>query len=274
MKWFSEHRLFTVISGIVIVLCVIMIASWATSGGSFAAGKGIQTVMSGIQRPLNAAQAAIRENIGGLFTVHKTQQENKKLRSRVEALEKENQELQLKKDEVRQLKQLSKSFDYKPFQRAGKAKAAHVIEIDSSNPYIVFTIDIGTERQIRKNDIVVDGSGLVGKIQETGYGYSKVVSVLSNKNSISFKVLRKTSITGVLKGDGNGKLSGYLMDDQASVLKGDILVTSGIGVYPEGIRIGTVSSVDYDEDSQLKMVHVTPTVRFSGLQKVAVYYEY
>ena len=46
MKWFSEHRLFTVISGIVIVLCVIMIASWATSGGSFAAGKGIQTVIA------------------------------------------------------------------------------------------------------------------------------------------------------------------------------------------------------------------------------------
>ncbi|MGI6722669.1 MAG: rod shape-determining protein MreC [Anaerovoracaceae bacterium] len=273
-KWFSEHRLFTVISGIVIILCIIIIVSFLTAGGSTAAGRGFQSAMSVLQRPITAAQSAIRKNVGGIFTFKKTQRENEKLKAEVEKLKERNKNLKLRRDELQEMKKLSRSFDFEPFKSEGKAKIGRVIEIDNSNPYVVFTIDIGRDDGIRKNDIVVDGNGLVGRIQETGKAYSKVVSVLSNSNNISFKLLRKTSITGVLSGNGKGKLSGYMMNDNASVLKGDVLITSGIGIYPEGIRIGKVTSVDYDEDSQLKVIEVKPTVNFYGLQKVAVYYEY
>ncbi|MEA4922591.1 MAG: rod shape-determining protein MreC [Eubacteriaceae bacterium] len=274
MKWLSEHKLFTVITGIVVVLCLVIVISFLTAGGSTGAGRGFQAGMAAVQKPIASFTAAVKENVSGIFSYKKLQKENKELRAKNESLEKENQDLKLKKDELNQLKKLSKSFDFAPFSGTGKAKAGHIIELDNSNPYVVFTIDIGSDDGIKKNNIVVDGSGLVGRVQEVGKGYSKVVSVLSSSNSISFKVLRKTSLTGVLKGNGNGKLSGYMMKDNAAVLKGDVLITSGVGIYPEGIKIGTVSSVDYDEDSQLKVVKVKPTVDFDGLQKVAVYYEY
>ena len=64
------------------------------------------------------------------------------------------------------------------------------------------------------------------------------------------------------------------MNQNMSILKGDKLITSGIGIYPQGILIGTVKTIDYDEDRQLKVVTVEPTVNFSALQKVAIYYEY
>lgn len=274
MKWFGEHKLFTVISGIVVVLCLIIVISFVTAGGSTAVGRGLQAGIATIEKPVTVFTTAVRDNVTGIFSYRKLQRENKDLQAQVESLKEQNKNLKLKKDELKQLKKLSKSFDYEPFNGNSKSVAARVIELDNSNPYVVFTIDAGTDKKLSKNDIVVDGDGLIGRVQEAGKSSSKVVSVLSSSNSISFKVLRKTSITGVLKGNGHGKLSGYLMDDNASVLKGDELVTSGIGIYPEGISIGKVTSVDYDEDRQLKVINVSPTVNFDGLQKVAVFYEY
>lgn len=274
MKWFAEHRLFTVVAGIIAALCLVIIISFVSAGGSGVLGRGISSGISWIQRPLSSFTSAVRENAGGMFHYRKLQKENKKLQAKVDELEEQNKDLKIKKNELKELRSLSKSFDFEPFSGSSKAVAGRVIEIDNSSPYVVFTIDAGTAKHVKKDDIVVNGSGLVGRIQETGKNWSKVVSVLSSKNSISFRSERKSSITGVLKGDGRGKLTGYVMDEDMTILKGDKLLTSGIGIYPEGIQIGTVSSIDYDEDTQLKVVKVKPTVDFNSLQKVAVYYEY
>jgi len=274
MKWIAEHKLFSVITGIVVILCLIIIISFLTAGGGTFLGRSINSAASTIEKPLMTITKSVKSNVSGIFSYKKLQKENEELQAKVDKLEQEKIDLKLKKDELKQLKKLSNAFDYEPFQNNSKSVIGRVIELDNSNPYIVFTIDVGKNNKLKKNDIVVDGNGLVGKIQEVGKNQSKVVSILSTNNSISFKVLRKPSITGVLKGNGNGELSGYLMDENSRVLKGDVLVTSGIGIYPEGIKIGKVKSVDYDEDQQLKIVEVKPTVSFNGMQKVAVFYEF
>ena len=61
------------------------------------------------------------------------------------------------------------------------------------------------------------------------------------------------------------------MNEKAKIVKGDTLVTSGVGIYPEGIKIGKVKEVDYDENRQLKVITLTPTVTFDSLQKVAIF---
>ena len=66
-------------------------------------------------------------------------------------------------------------------------------------------------------------------------------------------------------------LEGYLMSENSRIIKGDTLVTSGIGIYPMGIRIGKVTEVDYDDNRQLKTVIVQPMAKFDNMQKVAVF---
>ena len=41
-------------------------------------------------------------------------------------------------------------------------------------------------------------------------------------------------------------------------------------MYPSGIEIGTVTAVNYNSDTQLKMITVKPSVNFRGILKVAV----
>ena len=271
MNWFREHRLLTVISGIILALCLVIVVSFLSVGGSSFLGNKTHSIVHVIQHPLSFITGGVKNTVAGIFKYDEVKNENEQLKEKLRKAEETNKDLLLTKDELRQLKDLSRSLSFDPYKNRKQAVAARITEIDNSNPYIVFTVDAGTEDGVSKDDIVVDGKGLIGKVLDTGKHWSKVVSVLSETNNISFKSLRKTSVMGVLAGDGKKILKGYVMKKEAPIIKGDILVTSGIGVYPEGIKIGKVSSVDYDEDRQLKVVEVQPTVEFETLQKVTIY---
>lgn len=271
MKWFKEHKLFTVIAGIVVALCLVIVISFATAGGSTVFGRAIQNVVVTIEKPISVVTGGIENTLSGIFSFRSTQKENEKLKEENERLKKENLELRLTRQELDDLESLSAIFQYSAYQEGRKAVAGRVIEIDLSNPYVVFTIDVGEEKGVKKDDVVVNGSGIVGKISETGGDWAKVVSVLSDGNSISFRTLRDPKITGILQGNGKNKLEGYLMSENSRITKGDTLVTSGIGIYPMGIQIGKVTEVDFDDNRQLKTVVVKPTVKFDNMQKVAVF---
>lgn len=271
MKWFSEHKLFSIIVGIVVALCLVIVISYTTAGGNTVVGRGVQQVVSTVQKPLSVVTGTVRDTISGLISFKKIQRENERLKKENEALRNENKDLRLTSQELSQLEKLSAAFNYEPYKSGGKAVAGNIIAIDMSKPYIVFTINAGTEKGIKKGDVVVDGNGLVGKINQAGSGWAKVISVLSDGNNISFKTLRDPKITGVLAGDGKDRLEGYLMGENSRIMKGDTLITTGIGVYPMGIEIGKVKKVAYDENRQLKTVEVTPSVNFKNMQKVAVF---
>jgi rod shape-determining protein MreC len=78
-------------------------------------------------------------------------------------------------------------------------------------------------------------------------------------------------VSGVLSANKNGELEGYVLKNKYRIVKGDTLITSGIGIYPKGIKIGKVKSVDYDDDRQLKVVKVKPAVDFETMEKVAIF---
>ena len=89
-------------------------------------------------------------------------------------------------------------------------------------------------------------------------------------NNTSFYVSINSGILGMLSGDVRGGLTGYVFNAQAGIIEGDVLKTSGMGIYPAGISIGTVSAVEYNSDTQLKVITVEPEVDFRGITKVMV----
>jgi rod shape-determining protein MreC len=271
MNWFRRHKIFTATAGVVLILCLFVVASFAMGGGSTAIGRGLQTIVTAVEKPFAYAAGGIKNTFEGIFQYRSVLEENEALKKENKALKQENLELALTQEELAQLEDLSDAFDFTPFAGRGDAVAGNIITLDNSNLYQTFVIDAGSDKGIKVNNIVVDGSGLVGRVREVGPDWAKVVSVLDENNKISFKVLRKGTIQGVLHGNGDGKLEGYLLDSDSKIVVGDILVTSGVGLYPQGIRIGKVSKVTFDKDLQLKVITVAPTVKFLSLQKVAVF---
>ena len=271
MNWLREHKLFTVIAGIVFVLCLVIIVSFLSAGGSSFIGRGTHKVVNAAEKPLSYITSGVRNTVAGIFKYSDLVDENEKLKKKVDELENENTQLSLNGSELEQLRKLSNVFSFKPFKKRDDGVVANITELDYSNPYVVFTVDCGTEKGIKKNSVVVDGNGLVGKVIDVGSGYSKVVSILSDNSNVSFVIRRRPKASGVLTANKKGKLDGYMLKSKSRVVKGDTLITSGIGVYPKGIKIGKVSNVDYDENRQLKVITVKPSVDFEALQKVAIF---
>ena len=61
-----------------------------------------------------------------------------------------------------------------------------------------------------------------------------------------------------------------MLDEDASVIEGDVLITSGMELYPQGIPVGKIGKVTWDNDALLRTVAVEPAVNFTNIQKVTV----
>ena len=55
-----------------------------------------------------------------------------------------------------------------------------------------------------------------------------------------------------------------------NILPGDILMTSGLGLYPKGIMIGEVQNVLDEQSSLIRYIRVRPYVDFKTSDKVLV----
>lgn len=271
MRWIREHILFSTIFIIVVLLVLMVVFSFFSGGGGNVVSKSTQSIVTTIEKPFVSISSGVRNTFKGVFNYRKVVSENDELKDQVAELENQNIELKMKQDELDELGDLSKAFNFEPFKGQSEAVAGNIIALDNSNIYDIFTIDVGADKGIEKEDIVVDGNGIIGKIDSVNKNTSKVISIIDSSNKISFRVKRKNSILGVLHGDGKGKLTGYLLNNKASVVKDDVLITSGIGLYPKGIKIGKISKIEFDSDTDLKIIEVKPTVDFTALQKVAVY---
>jgi rod shape-determining protein MreC len=62
----------------------------------------------------------------------------------------------------------------------------------------------------------------------------------------------------------------YVLKTEELVL-GDIIVSSGInGIYPKGIFIGTVTSINKDKSGFFQFVEIKPSVDFTKLNEVLI----
>ena len=269
MNWIREHKVIVGIAGAIIAIAVICCISFRGGGGSGMAGKAVNGAVTASEKGVTGVLGGIERVFRGVFNYQSVLDENKALREEVERLEKELLDEKMTGEQLRQLKQLSKALNYRAVEK-GQLVSADITSFDGSRWINVFTINRGSEDGIEVDDVAVCGTGLVGRVSECGKSWAKIVSIADDGGKTSFAVLRDTDILGILSGDGAGALSGYVLDADAGIIKGDVLVTSGMGMYPLGIEIGTVTEVEYNSDTKLKMIKVEPAADFKGMMKVAV----
>lgn len=270
MKYKNQFKRMTIIISIITLILIIGL----TSGGRERVTK-VENLLGNIFIPIQNtfnAMAGFTESIfNPIFQIW----ENERL---VNELELENQALKeslvdatLEVNEYSELMMLRKVFNFLDQEYKQNLVEAKVVSKDPGNWYNMFTIDQGINNGILKNSVVINGDGLIGLAYEVGDDWSKVLSIIDNKSSIGFKILHTDrDFEGILNGGINGNLSGVLFDPKAEVYEGDLLVTSGKGLYPEGIIIGRVNNIRMDEDILLINIDIEPLVNFKQLNRVLV----
>lgn len=205
------------------------------------------------------------------------------LRNENAMLKEENAKL---KEQVRNYEDIVSKSDYLRNAAIIKEKTrynlveAQITGKDPGNWFDRFVIDKGTKDGIKKDDAVIQGievdgdvivEGLVGRVVEVGHDWAKVIAIIDASSNLSFNVIR-TQDGGIMKGSlDEGIISGYLFDTKADVVKGDKLLTSGLGgIFIKGLYIGEISEVTKNSDDLLVNIEVEPAINFSKLQNVFV----
>ncbi len=270
MRWIKEHKLIVSILVILLVLIIVFGVSVIRGGKGNSLTDIASQGMGTVSQKLSGVGTSIKDNITGIFSYKELQQEVKDLEAENLKLKKQLSEAKIEAEQLEELQDLSKILNYSYTKKEFDIVSGDVTSMDGSNWTNIFTINIGTESGIEVGDAVIAGDGLVGKIKDTGEGWSKVVSIIDEDSKVSFKLASNTKKLGVANGSSTGDVSGYMLDSSARVSQGDILITSGLGTYPEGIEIGSVKEVAYNSNTLLKEVTIEPAVDFKCIEKVSV----
>ena len=269
MRWIREHKLITGLLVILLALVLIFVLTAGEgekNGMSGAVNKG----MSYISRPFTAVTRAVRNTVSGLFSYRQLQADIETLTAEKEALELELAQSALTRSELEELRELSEILNYDYTEEEFDVVTADITSFDGSNWTYIFTIDCGTESGIEAGDVVICGDGLIGKISDVGDGWAKVVSVIDDGTKVSFMVARDRKLLGVVEGNQQGNINGYMLKGDSNIAEGDIIITSGMATYPAGLEIGTIQTITYNSDTLLKEIIVKPAVDFRSLKKVSV----
>ncbi|HYY60508.1 MAG TPA: rod shape-determining protein MreC [Burkholderiales bacterium] len=182
-------------------------------------------------------------------------QENERLRERAAANAQDAQRYRAAEAEAAELRRMIGAGEQLPVQTT----PAEVLYL-SRDPYAhKLFIDRGAVQGIRPGSPVTDETGVVGQITRVHPLVSEVTLLTNPDQAIPVQVVRN-GLRAVAFGGGNaGTLELRYMPANAEVRPGDQLVTSGIdGVYPSGLAVATVLSVERDIEHSFARVVCKP----------------
>src|SRR4051812_37897359 len=154
---------------------------------------------------------------------------------------------------------------------------ARVFGRSPSTWYQRVEINKGTNDNVHRGDPVINGAGLVGKV-ETVTGGSAVVTLLTDQDFGVGGVTGETREPGTVQpavGSSDDLLFDFV-DQSSKVRRGDYVYTSGTtqaryeSRYPPGILIGTIQRIDTGDGELDRRIHISPAADLRKLDLVQV----
>ncbi len=182
-----------------------------------------------------------------ILSLEQVEEENKKLKvinKFLEKVSKQNEELNSLWSSARL------NFDNYSFARKRS------ISSNEFQPLLV--VDLGPESNAEVNDVLLSPNGLVGKIKSLGLYSAEIITLHDVRSSVPI-VTEKSKLHGNVKGSGIGRAGNIeYIKKTASYELGEKVYTSGIaGIFPEGIFVGEITSIDDHADSEFLEVKIS-----------------
>lgn len=206
-----------------------------------------------------------------LFEIKNLKEQSATLSERVVELENRTVLLEELKQENERLRRM---LNFKTRSNQYRMEVAQVIGRSPETWFNVILLDKGEKDGISVDMPVVTDRGLVARIEEVGESWSKARLIIDQRSSVS-GMIQRTRINGIIKGgvepDGQGLCRMVYLPKNASVVQGDLVISSGLGkVFPKGLVIGWVTDVKEDQNGLLKYAVVRPAVDFERLEEVFI----
>ncbi len=264
MKFYRSR--FFIICVIVAAVLVLIPSALSIFGYADVVRSGLKTVAKPFEWCGKAAADAVSGFVSVFSDHDKLTKENAKLKEELrdtEELEHENAVLAEENAWLRSYLKVKQDFPNLLMTDAS------IISRESGNYATVLTLDRGQIHGIKKNMPVITADGVFGHISEVGLDWCKVVSIVETASSLS-AVSDRTKVQGVVEGnellraDGICKMT--YIDADSDIKVGDKIYTGGSGnIYPSGLLIGSVISIEADAYTRSLVAHIKPAVDFESI---------
>jgi len=209
-----------------------------------------------LSRPIVAAGTVV-DRVRGVVTMY---QDNVRLAAENERLLQWQQVAMKLSGDNRELRRLLKVVP----DSAVSYVTARVIANSGGGYVRTVMVNAGSEQGLARGQATITGAGLVGRLTEVGSRAARVL-LLTDLNSRIPVMVEGSRVNAMLAGD-NSEQPRLVYATEAEALKiGDRIVTSGEGgVFPPGLPVGLVASLDHG------VARVEPFVELSQLGHVLI----
>ena len=140
----------------------------------------------------------------------------------------------------------------------------------SSNPFRhVLVVDKGTRDGVYNGQTLVDANGVVGQIIEAGVLSSQSILISDPDHALPVEVNR-TGLRTIAVGTGDyEQLDLPFLPNNADVVQGDLLVTSGLGgAFPAGYPVAIIDSITRIPQEPFAVVTARPAAALNQIREV------
>jgi rod shape-determining protein MreC len=263
-----------------IVLSLVLLSSHfseAESGPLHTIQRGIATVLAPVGEVAERALKPVRDLVNWFDETFDARGENEDLREEVAKLREEVTALEGASGDNEEFRKLLELSDENPGFAEYDLVTSRVIGRSPTVWFSDVTIDHGSSSGIERNDAVVSGDGLVGRITDVTAGTAQVQLITDQDNAVSAEVL-PSGPTGIVEpevGDPEDLLLDFIDNDE-TIQENQTLATAGwsngliSSAYPRGIPIGRISEAEEGAQERFQRVHVTPFADLRQLEWVQV----
>ena len=264
MKFYRSR--FFIICVIVAAVLVLIPSALSIFGYADVVRSGLKTVAKPFEWCGKAAADAVSGFVSVFSDHDKLTAENAKLKEELrdtEELEHENAVLAEENAWLRSYLKVKQDFPNLLMTDAS------IISRESGNYATVLTLNRGSAHGIKRNMPIITEDGVFGYVSEVGLDWCKAVSLVETASSLGAYTDRGGAV-GVVEGDATLRASGICrmtyIDAAADIKVGDLVYTGGGGkIYPEGLLIGKVTSIEADEYTRTLVAYIEPAVDFSDI---------
>lgn len=157
-----------------------------------------------------------------------------------------------------------------PTRPAYRELAANVISRDASLWFRRLVIDRGSLNGVKRDMPVTTTGGIVGRVISVGPTFA-MVQVITDKHAGVGAMLQTSRAMGELRGMDNNRSELKNISSTEKVEVGESIVTTGLDrIYPKGLLVGTVESVEADPSAPWHKIVVKPSAPVDRVEHVLV----
>ena len=259
----------------VILLAVILVAfvsSQALSGGA-----GLLTnIILTVREPINKAATAAGELLDGIYGyVFEYEQVQAELEATKIQLAEAQEQVRESREAIEENRRYEELLGFAAENDDFVLEQARVVSWSPNNWSSSFEISKGSDDGLEVGDAVITEYGaLVGVITELGTSASTVGTIIDVNTSIG-ALVGSNGAAAMLVGDyalmSEGEARVTWLTEGAQLFLDDEILTSGSGgLIPEGLVIGTITSIQTEAAGQTEYGIITPSADLDSLVQVFI----